>query len=173
MTTTPIRQWMAKALQVQSIYGLSPEFIAAALRIAISLTEQVANHNVEASDHGALPPPFPVSFIDWTDSVEVALSEGDDDDLLLDLPGWETESGADGYHLNVTGAKFVHYDHNSYQTNILIEEFQRIYSLGLVFYQLFSVGQVSLTPELLVVSSPNGELDNFSRALNVSSYVCL
>ena len=159
---------MAKALQVQSINGLSPEFIAAALRIAISLTEQVANHNVEASDHGALPPPFPVSFIDWTDSVEVALSEGDDDDLLLDLPGCETESGADGYHLNVTGAKFVHYDHNSYQTNILNEEFQRIYSLGLVFYQLFSVGQVSLTPELLVVSSPNGELDNFSRALNVS-----
>eukprot|EP00956_Cyclotella_meneghiniana_P019133 scaffold32530_cov44-Cyclotella_meneghiniana.AAC.6 len=165
-TNTPIRQWMAKAFQVQSNGGLSPEFIAAALRIAISLTKQVANHNVEASEDGALPPPFPVSCIDWTDSVEVVLSASGDD-VLLDLPGCETEYGADD-HLNVADAKFVHNDHNSYQTNIPNEESQRIYSLGLVFYQLFSLGQVSLTPELLVVSSPNGELDNFSRALNVS-----
>ena len=208
-TTVPFRQWMDKALQHESSNNLSPECISAALRIAISLAEQV-----DSSEDGVLSPPFPMSRVDWADCIEVSLKTSDN---LLDSASQDLQTdnavacqrGEHGpqevgveqsipSHLNVAGAQILHNDHSQTNTNttLINGELQRmfIYSLGLVFYQLFSLGQVPLTPELLVVSCPNGELrllsscsrpvndretinnngeaaplDNFAVALNVSA----
>ena len=182
--------------------GLSPEYIAAALRIALSLTKQANNNDDDCSEDRGLPPPFPISCIDWTDSIEVTLKKSDDSENTG--PSQKREDGADENiggaaapvppHLNVAGAKIVCNGHidESYQVNNTDNELQRIYSLGLVLYQVFSIGQVPLAQELLVVSSPDGEftpfsscpgpmndrgshsnvttahLDNFARTLNVS-----
>eukprot|EP00956_Cyclotella_meneghiniana_P000917 scaffold1082_cov43-Cyclotella_meneghiniana.AAC.1 len=213
MTTTriTIREWMFRALQLKSSNDLSHKFIiAAALRIAISLAEQVENNNAVSFEDGVLPLPFPMSRIDWADIIEVSYNDESDDlesspgplcanataaapsDLATDTTfinqrGAEAGTNDEGRRsipplLNVSGAKLVHNNvcNSSNKDNTPNGELQRIYSLGLVFYQLFSLGQTPLTPELVVVSSRDGELtpfssrsnalpiNDFSRALHVS-----
>lgn len=179
--TASIRQWMDKTLQLQSKNGLSQEYIAAALQIAISLTEQVKK---SCSEDSGLPPPYPMSRIDWTDSIEVSFEKRDylersREELLStnasapsDLQNEKGDGGADEgtlsipphLNLNVAGAKIVYNGqiNESYLSNNPNDELQKIYSLGLVFYQVFSPGQVPSASELLVVSSPDGECTPFS-----------
>eukprot|EP00804_Cyclotella_cryptica_P029852 CCRYP_010780-RC/>CCRYP_010780-RC protein AED:0.08 eAED:0.08 QI:0/0.8/0.66/1/0.8/0.66/6/45/1317 len=172
-TTIPLKHWIKEALETSSAGYLSGLFPGIA---------------------SELPPPFPVSCINWADCITVCLKpqEGthDHDESLLPFPaafshladdfgdlleqvaqGVEEraaklrestaaalrEGNGDGY-LDVDCAR-ISYSNNSAasrnEEDWTREKLQRIYSLGLVFYELFSGGE--LPPlEMLVVSSSNG-----------------
>jgi hypothetical protein len=78
---------------------------------------------------------------------------------LNDPPAHELRDILSDRYLNVAGAKLVPRNDAAYHRNVPQEKLQRIYSLGLVFYQLFSGGELP-PAELLVVSSPNGQFMN-------------
>eukprot|EP00804_Cyclotella_cryptica_P002686 CCRYP_009601-RA/>CCRYP_009601-RA protein AED:0.04 eAED:0.04 QI:400/1/1/1/0.8/0.66/6/302/1357 len=200
-TTIPLKHWIKEALETSSAgYLVSQAYIESALRIAIALTQQISDAE-DSSKSGLfpgiaseLPPPFPVSCINWADCITVCLKPQEDthdhDESLLPFPaafshladdfgdlleevaqGVEEraaklrestaaalrEGNGDGY-LDVDCAR-ISYGNNSAasrnEEDWAREKLQRIYSLGLVFYELFSGGE--LPPlEMLVVSSSNG-----------------
>jgi hypothetical protein len=221
MTNITLKQWIA-SVQLNN-NDISSEYTAAALRIAIALSEQII-HAEELSDAATLPPPFPISCIDWAECITVTLNEDDvnesamrtslgalslspqsdltdsalrgslgalalsaQSDLSLEeLLGWiagEIEGGTDedsaaalndastdelrdaaadiliDRYLNVTGAKLVASENAAHHGVVPREKLQRIYSMGLVFYRLFSGGELPPT-ELFVLSSQNGQFVN-------------
>ncbi|KAL3778189.1 hypothetical protein ACHAWO_013062, partial [Cyclotella atomus] len=79
-----------------------------------------------------------------------AAGVADEDDV-----GEGSEDAHLSNYLNVASAKLFS-DNTGSQAQVSRERIQRIYSLGLVLYQLFSGGRLPPS-ELLVVSSPNGE----------------
>lgn len=233
MTATfSLRQWINRATKSQGIDGCNPltqPYLAAALRIAISLSEQIsAAEELSAvglsSGLDSLPPPFPTGCVDWADFITIGLksscgdselsrSLSNDRDLVSTSFSAEHVQPEDFEKLlklivedaeEADGERFLE-DENSARTaakgtiDILDVDWaqissgtsdsvfnnfkghvdtpsakqQRIYSLGLVLYQIFSGGD--LPPrDLLFMSSPDdGSLTSmsscsFSTSVNVS-----
>lgn len=190
----PLRQWIKGALKVSEDRGsLSSAYLNSSLRIAVFITKQIREAENPSSLLNALdvlPPPFPVTCMDWADCVTVNLNSGDqslpfdsdgvgaiypganeradtvdalidecarylDEDCAQTSSTWTANSRS---YLDVDWAQLScgGYENNiTTQTDSSREKLHRIYSLGLVFYELFSGGLLP-PPDLLVVSSPNG-----------------
>lgn len=94
-TAIPLRSWIKRATEIQGICNgkpLTQAYLATSLRIAVSLTEQISEAEElhaagRSSSLDSLPPPFPVSFIDWADCVTVGLKLSScDNEFLRSLP---------------------------------------------------------------------------------------
>eukprot|EP00804_Cyclotella_cryptica_P019506 CCRYP_006657-RA/>CCRYP_006657-RA protein AED:0.02 eAED:0.02 QI:170/1/1/1/1/0.75/4/900/1170 len=213
MKSIPLRRWIQGARNDSGSSVLSSAYLACSLRIAISLTEQVGDAE-ELSAVGlsnglvSLPPPFPVSCIDWADCVTVTLKssealragsgsqvqvhvEGEKLEDLLDLiirDAAEEERQSTHHKLNRTAvateehvcvdtdAELVpnylqvecaqianegigndyefHVSNSDDHVDTPKAKLQRIYSVGLVLFELFSGGELP-PPDLLLVSSSN------------------
>lgn len=162
-STVPLKQWIRGALDRHdydvSLSGgghraLSPSYLSDVLRIAVSLTQQIchAKQSMNArvvDDTTSLPSPFPAACLDWADCIAVRLKRND---VICKHDGLFA-NGRDGFH--VQDARIVFRGGAANRVELPREKLQRIYSLGLVFYELFSGGE--LPPlEMLVVESARG-----------------
>eukprot|EP00804_Cyclotella_cryptica_P026389 CCRYP_020284-RA/>CCRYP_020284-RA protein AED:0.07 eAED:0.07 QI:0/0.5/0.2/1/1/1/5/346/1279 len=147
------------------IASLPPPFPVACIDWADCITVSLKPHD-EIGEHGesSLQCPSPASLSDSTDDLDELLDkiaqeiENDETELPNeneDLTGVMKQHGSDASYFNVECARIFYCNVPANRVDSNMEKLQRIYSLGLVFYQLFSGGEQPPV-ELLVVASPNG-----------------
>eukprot|EP00804_Cyclotella_cryptica_P002814 CCRYP_009354-RB/>CCRYP_009354-RB protein AED:0.02 eAED:0.02 QI:50/1/1/1/1/1/3/1110/1165 len=164
-TPIPLREWISQARGYGEHSPIHPQYLTACLQIALSLAKRVG----EAKDFpcGSLP----IDISTWSEFVIVKLTTNGTDsfcdqddpssaqnaqDNLASLEAWlddiceENERDTLSFHRSVL-YKIDSTDFFTYTTKLNREskEFlsshdqcQRIYSLGLVFYELFSGGRL-------------------------------
>ena len=94
----PLKRWMQHAIQASN--G-SSAYLVSSLQIAISLSDQICDAE-ELSEVGlssgldSLPPPFPISCVDWADCVTVSLKCSDEVNECESLHPLPFANGSEG-----------------------------------------------------------------------------
>ena len=184
IATLSLKKWVNSAVG-RADNPLTPTYLASALRIAKCLTEQIGDAE-ELSKVGlssgleSLPLPYPYTCLDWADCINInyAVVPSEDGASLADVDesndqtenrtGLSSDKSDLDYHSVLSAEIFAsasNLNNNNFSaidcTDAKNRKLQRIYSLGLALYFLFSGGDLP-PPELLVAFVQDQEGGSFS-----------